>query len=200
MNQPLKQLQTFLCPLYRDNIDTDALIPTSENTRISAQGFGESLFASWRYDNVTKRSLNPKFILNQFPYSQAQILAAGNNFGCGSSRESAVWALRDYGFRVIFALSFNETFTRNCINNGILPLVLSATIIEAICQFSIDYSETMIIFDLGKQTIIADQQEYSFSIDPYVKDLLINAKTELTLLKQNQTLIKRRVKTLATFL
>ncbi|WP_337050199.1 3-isopropylmalate dehydratase small subunit [Serratia fonticola] len=122
MPQALNTFQSIACPLMRDNIDTDALLPTSENTRIAVAGYGESLFAFWRYLDLASRTPDPAFVLNNPTYQSAQILLSGANFGCGSSRESAVWALRDFGFRVIIAKSFNETFLRNCITNGLAPL------------------------------------------------------------------------------
>ncbi len=119
------------CRWLRDNVDTDELIPVSENTRVSQTGWGDGLFAGRRYlpgagGEAGRIRPIPAFILNRPPFDRAAIVVGGANFGCGCSRESAVWALRDYGFRAVVAVSFNETFERNCIINGVAPLAVPA--------------------------------------------------------------------------
>lgn len=130
MPQPITRLHAVALPLLRDNVDTDELIPVSENTRVSQTDWGDGLFAGQRYfpgaAGEAGRVPDPAFILNRPPFDRAAIVVSGANFGCGSSRESAVWALRDYGFRAVVAVSFNETFKRNCIINGVAPLTVSA--------------------------------------------------------------------------
>lgn len=116
-----------VAPLLRGNIDTDAIIPSREMKRVSRTGLGVGLFAGWRYLSPESREPDPAFVLNQPAYAGASIIAAGPNFGCGSSREHAVWALVEYGIRVLIAPSFGAIFERNCINNGLLPVSLPAT-------------------------------------------------------------------------
>lgn len=118
-------------PMLRDNIDTDQIIPSREMTSVSKIGLSDGLFAGERY--VKARDINPSFILNQKPFDSASILLTGQNFGCGSSREHAVWALKEYGFRVIIAESFGDIFYNNCVRNGILPIQMRA---EDISSFS----------------------------------------------------------------
>ena len=112
----------IVAPLLGDNIDTDQIIPSREMRTVSKTGLAAGLFAGQRY--IENRKLNPDFVLNKAAYKQANILLSGHNFGCGSSREHAVWALKDYGFRVIIAQSFGEIFYNNCVRNGILPIQL----------------------------------------------------------------------------
>jgi len=131
-------MQTFItltavaAPLIRDNIDTDTIIPSREIKTVSKQGLAQGLFAGWRYLQSSSRAPDPAFVLNDPAYAEAAILIAGNNFGCGSSREHAVWALGEYGIRAILAISFAPIFFDNCINNGLLPATLSATAIQEI--------------------------------------------------------------------
>ena len=119
---PLRRHRGVAAPLMRINIDTDAIIPSREMKRVSKEGLGEGLFANWRYSDVTTREEHPDFVLNQPAFRGASILIAGDNFGCGSSREHAVWALKDFGIRVIVAPSFGSIFYGNCVRNGILPI------------------------------------------------------------------------------
>jgi 3-isopropylmalate/(R)-2-methylmalate dehydratase small subunit len=177
----MSRLTALACPLPRDQIDTDALIPVSENTRLSTTGFGDALFASWRYSNIQARMPDPNFILNKEPFDRAQILISGRNFGSGSSRESAVWALRDYGFRAVLAISFNETFLRNCIANGLWPLTLSEADIASLCKAVTAAPKRPITIDLPAQTVTAEQN-YSFGLDPYYRRLLVKGLTEDELL------------------
>lgn len=132
--EPLTIHTGIAAPLLRDNVDTDAIIPSREMKRVSKQGLSEGLFAGWRYTLPGGREANPDFILNQAPYVRASILLAGRNFGCGSSREHAVWALNEYGIRVIIASSFGSIFQGNCVRNGILPAVLETAQIEKLAN------------------------------------------------------------------
>ena len=137
--KPFTSLTAVAAPLMRDNIDTDAIIPSREIRSVAKTGLTEGLFAGWRYVSMGGRDPNPDFVLNTPRYAQAQILVAGANFGCGSSREHAAWALAEYGFRAIIAPSFNPIFRNNCILNGIVPVVLPAdqvTEIAAILAFA----------------------------------------------------------------
>lgn len=118
------KLSAIAAPLLRINVDTDAIIPSREMKRVSKEGLGDGLFAGWRYTEPGSRNENPEFILNREPYRQAQILLSGANFGCGSSREHAAWALAEWGIRAIIAPSFGAIFYGNCVRNAILPVVL----------------------------------------------------------------------------
>ncbi|OAN56569.1 3-isopropylmalate dehydratase small subunit [Sphingobium sp. TCM1] len=129
---PFTELTAVAMPLLRDNIDTDAIIPSREMKSVSKTGLADGLFAGWRYLSVGGRDRNPDFILNDPAFAAAQILLGGANFGCGSSREHAAWALAEYGFRAIVAPSFNPIFRGNCVRNGIVPVELPADIIAMI--------------------------------------------------------------------
>ncbi|MBU3893209.1 3-isopropylmalate dehydratase small subunit [Serratia rubidaea] len=181
MPPALNRLRAIACPLMRDNIDTDALIPTSENTRVAVAGYSESLFAFWRYQDLALREPNPAFVLNNPAYSSAKILLSGANFGCGSSRESAVWALRDYGFRVIIAQSFNETFLRNCIANGVAPLMVDADVLYRVAEVLNTQPGTSLAIELTTSRIkvlTLPEWCFDFELDPYYRDLLVAGRTE----------------------
>ncbi len=146
----LNKINSRAIPLLRINVDTDAIIPSREMKKVSKRGLSEGLFAGWRYLSNERRVLNPDFILNDPYYREAQILLSGDNFGCGSSREHAVWALHEYGIRVIIAPSFGAIFYKNCIRNGILPIVLNEEIITK--------------FDNGNININLEEQKINESI------------------------------------
>ena len=161
---PIKTITSVAVPLLRDNIDTDAIIPSREIKAVAKTGFAEGLFALWRYRNDA-RELNPDFVLNDPHYQDAQILLGGANFGCGSSREHAVWALREYGFRAIIAASFNPIFRGNCVRNGIIPIELDARpIAEADQPLSVDLPELTVTAASGEQ--------WHFKLDEESKSML----------------------------
>ena len=135
MNEKFEQHRGVAAPMVQANIDTDAIIPSREMKRVSKQGLGEGLFAGWRYSEVGGREPNPDFVLNRPEYRGCSILLAGPNFGCGSSREHAVWALKEFGIRAILAPSFGAIFANNCIRNGLLPLVIDEAVIAAIAPW-----------------------------------------------------------------
>lgn len=150
-------------PMLQANIDTDAIIPSREMKRVSKRGLSEGLFANWRYIDPSSRTLDPTFVLNQPTYREASILLAGPNFGCGSSREHAVWALAEYGIRAIIAPSFGAIFSKNCVGNGILTAVASATAIDKLADWvAADPQSNQPTVDLehrciaGKETISFD--------------------------------------------
>lgn len=176
---PFKQLESVVVPLIRDNIDTDAIIPSREILSVSKTGLADGLFAGWRYIDNT-RNPNPEFALNQPQYAGASILAGGANFGCGSSREQAVWALLEYGFRVILAPSFNPIFRRNCVRNGILPIVCDAGEIAA--------EEGPAHVDLPNRSITTRNRRWAFSIDEETATMLLHGldEIELTLKKERE--------------
>ncbi|MAF82725.1 MAG: 3-isopropylmalate dehydratase small subunit [Gammaproteobacteria bacterium] len=168
-------LTAIAAPLLRINIDTDAIIPSREMKRVSKEGLGEGLFAAWRYTEPGSRNENPDFILNQEPYRQAQILLAGTNFGCGSSREHAAWALAEWGIRAIIAPSFGTIFYANCVRNGILPAVLPEGRVQALAALvAEDPKNNQINIDLEKKIITTpDQLTNTFDIAPSDQEMLM---------------------------
>ena len=153
-------------PILRGNVDTDAIIPSREMKKVSKLGLGEGLFAGWRYREVGGREINPDFVLNQAQYAGASVLLSGPNFGCGSSREHAVWALKEHGIRALVAPSFGAIFANNCIRNGLLPLVLEETPIAHIAEWvAEDPQAHTVIVDLPEQILYAGEGGYAFEID-----------------------------------
>ena len=179
----------LVVPLDRANVDTDAIIPKQFLKAIGRTGFGPNCFDEWRYldhgepgmDN-SKRPLNPDFVLNQPRYRGAQVLVARENFGCGSSREHAPWALQDYGFTTIIAPSFADIFFNNCFKNGLLAIVLDARIVDQIITESQATPGYRLAVDLDSQTITTPgRQEFRFEIDPFRKHCLLNGLDEIGL-------------------
>jgi 3-isopropylmalate/(R)-2-methylmalate dehydratase small subunit len=179
----------LVVPLDRANVDTDAIIPKQFLKAIGRTGFGPNCFDEWRYldhgepgmDNA-KRPLNPDFVLNQPRYRGAQVLVARENFGCGSSREHAPWALQDYGFTTIIAPSFADIFFNNCFKNGLLAIVLDARIVDQIIKESQATPGYRLAVDLDAQTITTPgRQEFRFEIDPFRKHCLLNGLDEIGL-------------------
>lgn len=194
MPRPITTLRAVALPLLRDNVDTDELIPVSENTRVSESGWGDGLFAAKRYLDGLGHTPDPSFILNQAPYDRAEIVVSGANFGCGSSRESAVWALRDYGFRVAVAISFNETFKRNCIINGLAPLVIAREDAERLAADIAKDPQAGLFVDLESGTVRHGEQAAAikFQLDPFYRALLTSGRTEDDMLGALQADIDRR--------
>ncbi len=162
-------------PIIRLNIDTDAIIPSREMKLVSKDGLGEGLFAGWRYTLPGSREPNPEFVLNKPQYQDASILLSGANFGCGSSREHAVWALKEFGFRAIIAVSFGAIFYGNCVRNGILPIVLSEYAIAKLAEFiEEDPQVNQITVDLENQFVaISDDEHFAFDIEPSLREMLM---------------------------
>lgn len=179
---PFKNFTGLVAPLLHDNIDTDGIIPSREIRSPEKTGFGEKLFSAWRYldDQQTE---NPAFILNQDGYRQSSILLAGQNFGCGSSREMAVWALMQFGFKTIIAKSFGEIFRNNCNKNGLLTIALNERAhqtLSEICQTGMQHLKV----DLNNQLIKLEDQhnnfQESFEIDPETKRTLLLGEDEIS--------------------
>jgi len=168
------QLTAIAAPLLRINVDTDAIIPSREMKRVSKEGLGEGLFAGWRYTEPGSRNENPDFILNRKPWRRAQILLSGDNFGCGSSREHAVWALSEWGIRAIITPGFGAIFYGNCVRNGILPIVLPDERIQALATLvEEDPDNNLIEIDLDKCTVTGpDKQTDAFDIAPADREML----------------------------
>ena len=191
--QKFTVLNGLVAPLDRANVDTDAIIPKQFLKSIKRSGFGINLFDEWRYldhgepgmDN-SKRKLNPDFVLNQPRYKGAQILLARENFGCGSSREHAPWALDDYGFRAIIAPSFADIFFNNCFKNGLLPIRLAAQQVDALFKAATAQIGYKLVIDLEQQTISApDGTEYKFEVEVFRKHCLLNGLDDIALTLQH---------------
>ena len=179
-------------PLLRDNIDTDAIIPSREMKRVSKHGLGEGLFAGWRYLSQERREPDPDFVLNQPDYRGASILLGGANFGCGSSREHAVWALREYGIRAIVAPGFGTIFAGNCVRNGLLPLVLPAEVIAAIAAWvSAAPGQNRVLIDLQAQQLEAVGQTYSFELDAGARGMLLQGLDAIALTQTRGEIIEQ---------
>ena len=170
--EPFKNTTSIVTPLDKVNVDTDQIVPKQFLKLVQKSGFGKFLFYNWRFDeNENKKS---DFILNDSKYENSKILIAGDNFGCGSSREHAVWALQDYGFSVIIAPSFADIFFSNCFKNGLLPISLQQEIVDSL------YTETgSIQVDLEKQLITTDSRKISFEIDSHKKKILLEGLDDI---------------------
>jgi 3-isopropylmalate/(R)-2-methylmalate dehydratase small subunit len=182
-----------VCPLDRANVDTDAIIPKQFLKSIERTGFGPNLFDEWRYldhgepgQDCSNRPLNADFVLNDPRYRGARILLARENFGCGSSREHAPWALADYGFRVIVAPSFADIFFNNCFKNGILPIVLLAEQVDALFRAATAPQALTMQVDLPSQTLTsAGRDPIPFDIDPFRKHCLLEGLDDIGLTLQH---------------
>ena len=170
--KPFQKTKTIVTPLDKVNVDTDQIVPKQFLKLVQKSGFGKFLFYNWRYDeNDNEKS---DFILNNQKFKNSKILVAGDNFGCGSSREHAVWALQDYGFSVIIAPSFADIFYSNCFKNGILPIKLDEKTVEKL-QRQTDEIEV----DLKNQIITTSESKISFDIDPYKKKILLEGLDDI---------------------
>jgi 3-isopropylmalate/(R)-2-methylmalate dehydratase small subunit len=186
-----------VCPLDRSNVDTDAIIPKQFLKSIKRTGFGPNLFDEWRYldhgepgmDN-SKRPLNPDFVLNDPRYAGAQILLARENFGCGSSREHAPWALEDYGFKVIIAPSFADIFFNNSFKNGLLPIILDTQTVDGLFAKANDPEALKIEVDLGSQSLCVGNETISFDVDPFRKHCVLEGLDDIGLTLQHVDDIK----------
>ncbi|WP_313537164.1 3-isopropylmalate dehydratase small subunit [Enterococcus sp.] len=168
------QFKGTTMPLMNDNIDTDQILPKNYLKRVEKTGFGEFLFDDWRY--LAKRKPNPDFVLNFPEYQTASILIAGDNFGSGSSREHAAWALLDYGFSVVIAGSFGDIFYMNATKNGLLPIVLPLAVREQLAALP---PTTAISVDLPLQQVTIEKNVYPFEIDASWKHKLVNGLDEI---------------------
>jgi len=196
--QPFVKLEGLAVPLDRANVDTDAIIPKQFLKSIKRSGFGPNAFDEWRYldhgepgmDN-SRRKLNPDFVLNQPRYQGASILLARENFGCGSSREHAPWALLDYGFRAIIAPSFADIFFNNCFKNGILPIVLDAAEVDQLFNEVQAEPGYQLLVDLEQQVVVTPGgQSFPFDVDAFRKHCLLNGLDDIGLTLQKVDLIK----------
>ncbi|WP_088332535.1 3-isopropylmalate dehydratase small subunit [Lacimicrobium sp. SS2-24] len=167
-------LRGTAAPLDRANVDTDQIIPKQFLTSVSRKGFGKHLFHDWRYLDLHEQELNPEFELNDPAYQGATILLARQNFGCGSSREHAPWALTDYGFKVVIATSFADIFYGNCMNNQLLPIALNTEQMDTLFAAVADDARVEIEVDLPAQQVRCQGQQFDFSIAEHHKHKLLN--------------------------
>ena len=182
-------LQGLVAPMDRENVDTDAIIPKQFLKSIKKTGFGPNLFDEWRYldhgepgQDPTTRKPNPDFVLNQPRYAGASILLARKNFGCGSSREHAPWALDQYGFRAIIAPSFADIFFNNSFKNGLLPIVLPDAIVDALFNEALAFPGFTLTVDLARQVIVRPQgEEIPFEVQAFRKYCLLNGFDDIGL-------------------
>ena len=170
--EPFKKVKSIITPFNQVNVDTDQIVPKQFLKLVHKSGFGKFLFYNWRYDK--NENIKSDFVLNDSKYDNSKILVTGDNFGCGSSREHAVWALLDYGFSVIIAPSFADIFFSNCFKNGVLPISLDQKIVEKLQQ-EVDIIEV----DLETQIIKTSSEEISFKIDPYKKKILLEGLDDI---------------------
>ena len=191
--QKFTLMDGLVAPLDRANVDTDAIIPKQFLKSIKRSGFGPNAFDEWRYldhgepgmDN-SKRKINPDFVLNQPRYKGAQVLLTRENFGCGSSREHAPWALEDYGFRVIIAPSYADIFFNNCFKNGLLPIRLDAAIVDALFKAEAKTPGFRLRVDLEQQKITTpDGTVYPFEVEAFRKHCLLNGFDDIGLTMQH---------------
>ena len=181
---PLVTLTAKAVPLLRDNVDTDAIIPSREMKSVSKTGLSDGLFAGWRYLANNSRKPNPDFVLNDPRFRDGQILVSGANFGCGSSREHAVWALAEYGFRAVVAPSFSPIFRANCVRNGIAPIVLPVASVARLAELA--ERGDAVTLDLRALTIASGEAAFTFPLDDEARTMLLEGldAIELTLKRQ----------------
>lgn len=179
----------LVAPMDRDNVDTDAIIPKQFLKAIARTGFGQNLFDAWRYldpgepgQDPTSRKPNPDFVLNQPRYAGASVLLARSNFGCGSSREHAPWALQQYGFRALIAPSFADIFFNNCFKNGVLPIVLPESQVAKLFDEVLAFPGYALTVDLPRQVVVKpDGSELPFEVQPFRKYCLVNGFDDIGL-------------------
>ena len=171
---PFRSLRAVAAPILRANVDTDAIIPSREMKSVSKTGLADGLFAGWRYIAIGGREQNPEFVLNQAAYAGTKILLGGENFGCGSSREHAVWALHEYGIRVVIAPSFSPIFRGNCVRNGIVPVALAAEEVAWLAEFvTADPSAHQLEVDLVTCEVRAGTRIKKFELESEAREMLL---------------------------
>lgn len=179
--RPFTRLTAIAAPLLRDNVDTDAIIPSREMTSVGREGLADGLFAGWRYRAIGSREPDAGFVLNHAVYRQARFLLSGSNFGCGSSREHAAWALAEYGFRAVIAASFNPIFHGNCVRNGIVPVQLPPDAIERLAAWVVqDPAGHRPTVDLAAGQVIGPAA-CAFAIDAEAREMLLHGLDPIAL-------------------
>jgi 3-isopropylmalate/(R)-2-methylmalate dehydratase small subunit len=191
--EPLKTLTAVAAPLIRANVDTDAIIPSREMKTVSKVGLADGLFAGWRYTEVGGRDPNPGFVLNDSRYRGARILLSGPNFGCGSSREHAVWAMAEYGFRAILADSFSPIFQGNCVRNGVAPIELPGEVIARIAaEVEVAPQERQVTVDLERCEVVApDGGVTPFRMAGEAREMLLEGLDAIDLTLKRRAEIQR---------
>ena len=191
-------IEGIVAPIDRDNIDTDQIIPTEYLKSIKKFGYEDYLFDGWRYKDQgrlgmksAEREINHEFILNNSPYSESKVLLTRDNFGCGSSREHAVWALRDFGIEVVIASSFGDIFFNNCFKNGVLPLTLKKTKIEELFSLSMDNPITISVNIKDKVILFKDRLSIDFDLDENLAERIIYDLDEIDITLKDSELIKK---------
>lgn len=180
-------LESTYVPLPVENVDTDQIIPARFLKATSRDGFGENLFRDWRYNPDGQE--NPDFVLNKSEYS-GQILVGGKNFGSGSSREHAAWAIHDYGFKVVVSSFFADIFQNNALNNGVLPVIVSPEFLSNIFDAVEKSKDQKLVVDLEKQSISLNEESESFVINPYKKNCLLNGFDDIDFLLERKEKIE----------
>jgi 3-isopropylmalate/(R)-2-methylmalate dehydratase small subunit len=181
-------LESTCIPLPLENVDTDQIIPARFLSLTTREGFGENLFRDWRYDKSGNK--NKEFVLNNTKY-KGRILIAGKNFGCGSSREHAVWAITDYGFRAVVSSFFADIFKNNSLNNGLLPVVVSDDFLKNLLDQVQRAPESIVTIDLKQQLLtVSSGESTSFEINPYKKECMINGLDDIDYLLNITDVIK----------
>ncbi|USO07450.1 MAG: 3-isopropylmalate dehydratase small subunit [Rhodospirillales bacterium] len=183
--QPFKSLNAVAAPMPMVNVDTDMIIPKQFLRTIKRTGLGKHLFSEMRYE--ADGAEKPDFVLNKPAYRNAQILIADDNFGCGSSREHAPWALADFGIRCVIAPSFADIFHGNAFKNGMCPVVLPREQVQALMQRATDYPDQAVAVDLEKQEVRAGNLVFSFEIDPFRRHCLLNGLDDIGLTLEHES-------------
>ena len=177
---PVKIISGIAAPFLRINVDTDAIIPSREIKAVSKKGLSEGLFSEWRYTSIADRTLNDEFILNREPFNRSAILLTGDNFGCGSSREHAVWALQEWGIKAVIGSTFGSIFYGNCIRNGLLPIQLSTDDLQKLIDFvEKDPESNQILIDLETLSINFGSSEINFEFDKKYQASLLEGLDEI---------------------
>ena len=178
--KPVKTISGIAAPLLRINVDTDAIIPSREIKAVSKKGLSEGLFSEWRYTSMADRKPNEEFVLNQEPYNRSAILLTGDNFGCGSSREHAVWALQEWGIKALIGTTFGSIFFENCIRNGLLPIELSSNDMQKLIHYvETNPASNQIMIDLEKLSINFGSSVIVFDFDKKYQTLLLEGLDEI---------------------
>lgn len=183
------RIEGVAAPLLRPNIDTDIIIPSREITSPERTGYADKLFAPWRYRGPD-RSENPDFVLNRGPFRQAQILIAGENFGCGSSREMAVWALRQFGIRCIVAPSFGAIFRNNCVRNAVLPVELPAALVHRLGAAAEARPQGWVVDLVACEVVEPDGCHHGFTVDAREREILLSGQDAIDLTWQRRAQIE----------
>ena len=177
---PVKIISGIAAPFLRINVDTDAIIPSREIKAVSKEGLAEGLFSEWRYTSIADRTPNDEFILNREPFNRSAILLTGDNFGCGSSREHAVWALQEWGIKAVIGSTFGSIFYGNCIRNGLLPIQLSTDDLQKLIDFvEKDPESNQILIDLETLSINFGSSEINFEFDKKYQASLLEGLDEI---------------------